>query len=460
MRFCWGGGHLLANNFLVSQENNTPKAETTTTTFNRVSITYDNSYGAVTDASTEAESGGLRTRLRFTFELNSNYVWNSSSVSISTTYSVGSVNSGVFTYTRTGDEWSSLFSFPDLYFYSLTFPVASLVKANFVSQTYNINYNLNGGSYGSSHPSTYNSSTSSQRLTVSKPSRTGYTFSSWTVSGASASLSGTTLTIPAKATGNITLTANWTANTYYIKYNGNGATSGSMSNTTCRYGSSYTLRTNTFARTGYNFLGWATSSTGGVVYYDKQSVSNLTTSNGVTVNLYAVWQIQTFNISVIINDSSLGVISSNGGTYNYGASFSVTATANHNSTFVEWVNLDTGETYTENPLNITVTEDLHLQAKFAPNTITVLADIGGEVRMTGFDLADNNSIVHLSALAYKGYRFAGWTVNDGTDLSAYGDTADIPYILVKGKIVTANFEIINNLDVNGETDNNESGNLI
>ena len=51
------GGHLLANNFLVSQENNNPKAETTTTTMNGVSITYNNTYGAVTDAS--SEGGGL-----------------------------------------------------------------------------------------------------------------------------------------------------------------------------------------------------------------------------------------------------------------------------------------------------------------------------------------------------------------------------------------------------------------
>ena len=78
-----------------------------------------------------------------------------------------------------------------------------------------------------------------------------------------------------------------TPDTYTISYASNGG-SGSMSNTTCTVGSSCTLRSNTFTRSGYEFLGWATTSTGAPVYDNAESVTNLT-SGGKTVTLYAAW---------------------------------------------------------------------------------------------------------------------------------------------------------------------------
>lgn len=78
-----------------------------------------------------------------------------------------------------------------------------------------------------------------------------------------------------------------TPETYTISYANNGG-SGSMSSTTCTVGSSCTLRSNTFTRSGYEFLGWATTSTGAPVYDNAESVTNLT-SGGKTVTLYATW---------------------------------------------------------------------------------------------------------------------------------------------------------------------------
>ena len=75
---------------------------------------------------------------------------------------------------------------------------------------------------------------------------------------------------------------------YSVKFNANGGT-GTMSNESFTYGTAKTLTANAFTRTGYAFQGWATSSGGSKVYNDKQSVSNLTTTAGATVNLYAKW---------------------------------------------------------------------------------------------------------------------------------------------------------------------------
>ena len=64
-----------------------------------------------------------------------------------------------------------------------------------------------------------------------------------------------------------------------------------MSNSVHYYGYSKKLNANTFSRIGYEFLGWSTSSTATTATYtDQKSVSNLTSTNGGTVNLFAVWK--------------------------------------------------------------------------------------------------------------------------------------------------------------------------
>lgn len=103
------------------------------------------------------------------------------------------------------------------------------------------------------------------------------------------SQSGNTYTI---GSGAGYLQALWIPNRYTIKYNGNGATSGSMINSSHIYDTAKVLTSNTYVRDGYEFLGWSTDSSSSAVakYTNKQSVINLSSTNGATVNLYAVWK--------------------------------------------------------------------------------------------------------------------------------------------------------------------------
>ena len=88
------------------------------------------------------------------------------------------------------------------------------------------------------------------------------------------------------------------ANTYTVKYNSNNG-SGSMSDDTFTYDQTYQLKTNAFSRTNYSFLGWSTNANSTTATYtDQQSVSNLTTTNSGTVNLYAIWQMNTFKVTL------------------------------------------------------------------------------------------------------------------------------------------------------------------
>ena len=85
--------------------------------------------------------------------------------------------------------------------------------------------------------------------------------------------------------------------------------------------------------------------------------------------------------------------------------------------------------------------------------VAAQATTGGEARITGVDLTETESTVHLSAISYTGYRFTGWTASDGTDLSAYSSSADIPLSLIEGKVITANFASTVSNDINSDTDN-------
>ena len=87
----------------------------------------------------------------------------------------------------------------------------------------------------------------------------------------------------------VTLYAIWKPNKYQIKYNSNSG-SGSMNNTSCTYDSNCKLLGNSFKKSGYKFIGWATAPTGSVKYNDVTSVKNLTAINDSVINLYAAWE--------------------------------------------------------------------------------------------------------------------------------------------------------------------------
>ena len=78
-------------------------------------------------------------------------------------------------------------------------------------------------------------------------------------------------------------------NTYTVVFDGNGNTSGTMAAQAMTFDTAVNLTANTFVRTGYNFAGWSTTPGGKCEYPDKASVMNLTTENGKTITLYAIW---------------------------------------------------------------------------------------------------------------------------------------------------------------------------
>ncbi len=162
-------------------------------------------------------------------------------------------------------------------------------KANTYSVVYNGNGKTGGTMSNSSH--TYDQA---KNLSTNQYTKTGYTFTSWNTK---ADGSGTTYTnekevknLTSTQGAKINLYAQWTPNTYTVKYNGNHATSGTTADTTHTYDVSKQLRENDYLRDGWKYMGWNTKADGtGTAYANQQSVKNLTSTNGAVVNLYAQW---------------------------------------------------------------------------------------------------------------------------------------------------------------------------
>ena len=147
--------------------------------------------------------------------------------------------------------------------------------------SYTVSYSANGGSGApSSQTKWYGTNLT---LSSTKPTRTGYSFSSWLSSAQSKTYN------PGDLYGynaSTTMTAQWTANTYTVSYNANGG-SGAPSSQTKTYGVALTLSSTKPTRTNYNFLGWGTSASSTTATY----AAGGSYTNNAAITLYAVWEL-------------------------------------------------------------------------------------------------------------------------------------------------------------------------
>ncbi len=120
----------------------------------------------------------------------------------------------------------------------------------------------------------------------SKPSLTGWTFDGWYNAKTGGKLVGkageTTTNLTSQQNTTVTLYAQWKANTYTVKFNADGGTCSTASQS-CTYDTSYSLPT--VSKKGYTFLGWTYN---GKTYSE---IKNLATSG--TITMTAQWKLIT-----------------------------------------------------------------------------------------------------------------------------------------------------------------------
>ena len=273
--------------------------------------------------------------------------------------------------------------------------------------------------------------------------KTGYSTSSWTTS----KTGGTEITYGSSkktsdlasniTTGNksITLYAKWVPNTYKIKFDGNGSTSGSTASMTMTYDVAKNLTANGFSKSGYHFSGWNTKADGsGISYYDKQSVKNLTATDGSTVTLYAQWSTNSYTIAFDGNGNTGGITSSMTMKFDVAKNLNKNGYTRTGYTFSKWNTKanGSGTNYTnqQSVKNLTTVNGgaVYLYAQWTPINYTIKFNGNGS---TGGSTASMSMIYdvakNLTANGFKrtGYIFNGWNANSSGTGTNYTDKQSV-----------------------------------
>jgi len=200
--------------------------------------------------------------------------------------------------------------------------------------SYTIAYVLNSGTAGSKAPTTANYNATFE---VSNPTRTGYTFNGWNITGMDscthtygsststatslANVTATSFKNLRQISGTVTFSAQWTPIAYTISYNSNGG-SGTMDSHTVNFGTSFKIKDNTFTKPGYSFVGWTTNSNGtndnygwfnASTYAGYSGTWNWTNGQyGIANNklvLYAMWKGNNYTLTLNNNGGNGGTTS-------------------------------------------------------------------------------------------------------------------------------------------------------
>ncbi len=174
------------------------------------------------------------------------------------------------------------------------------VYAIWSENSYTLHLDKNGGS-GTTVPATQYKYEASVTLPANVYTMKGYVLAGWSLTkgGEIVYLNGATVKhICPDKNGSITLYAVWEPVKYTVKFNANSG-EGQVDDAVMTYDSYKALPSaETLTKLGYHFIGWATTPTGGVAYSDGQSVRNLSDTNGAVLTFYAVWEINTYNVTL------------------------------------------------------------------------------------------------------------------------------------------------------------------
>ena len=139
----------------------------------------------------------------------------------------------------------------------------------------------------------------SQYTLPTEVTRTGYAFGGW-------ELNDEIVNTVKVTNADIELTAKWIPITYTVVFNANGGDGlPSEQSQNFTYDESQNLNENVFTRDGYTFVRWNTKEDGsGTFYADKAEVSNLSSTQGARVILYAQWKKIESSITIKFNEYS------------------------------------------------------------------------------------------------------------------------------------------------------------
>lgn len=237
----------------------------------------------------------------------------------------------------------------------------------------------------------------------------------------------------------VTLYANWKPNNYKVRYNGNGATSGTMTDSAHVYDTTKVLTRNAYARTGYTFTGWNTKHDGkGTAYADGASVKNLTSNKDGVVTLYAQWKANSYTLTY---DANGGTVSTSSKTLQYGDAFGILPTPKRDGhKFLGWYTSATGGTKVSETTKIDA-KNTTIYAHWDAYTLSINYHGDGAEYLHDFDFDENKElglvnvtgkdIVNVQTVRY-GSKLPDYGLLDGGRFKKTGYTAENLVMLLKG----------------------------
>lgn len=312
--------------------------------------------------------------------------------------------------------------------------------AHWEADNYIVVFNSSGGSGSMSDQTIKRDETTT--LAATAFSRTGYTFAGWNTKA-----DGTGTSYADKASvknlatgGTITLYAQWTANKYTVKFNGNGADELSTASKEVTYNSTYGELPNSI-RAGYNFIGWYTQPEGGVAITPDTKVAITDTQT-----LYAQWSqvkfLITFNANGGTSEMRQKLVSSDN---KYGVLPSA-----------EKIGYEFGGWYLDEAFTKQITEDTivkitknqEVYAKWMQKKYTVTFEVnGGTVDMKAKKVVAGKVYGVLPEAEKNGFEFAGWFTESGKEIASDSIvelTADI--------VLYAKWRLRGDVDADGDVD--------
>jgi len=268
---------------------------------------------------------------------------------------------------------------------------------------------------------TYNSGAS---VTVKAVPNAGFTFTNWTEG---VNIVSTNASYLFTLAGNRTLVANYNAIPFTVAVSSNplagGITTGSGI-----FNSGTQVTVNAVANVGFTFTNW----TEGLVSVSSNANYQFTIiGNRILVANY----IPITNTIAVSSNPLIGGTTGGGGTFNSGASVTVTAAANAGYTFTNWTEGLTVVSAVAN-YQFTVGGDRILKANYAKNFTLVVTAINGTVVKNPNQLTySNGTSVQLTALPNAGYSFTSWSGD------AAGVVNPLTIVMNSDKAITANFTI-------------------
>ncbi len=314
--------------------------------------------------------------------------------------------------------------------------------AQWSAEDYQVVFNGNGSTSGSMSPQAFTYK-ENKALTTNSFEKTGYTFKGWNTNQAQATIGKVEYKDGSQFTYNtldavVTLYAVWQPNTYFIIFNGNNNTSGSMDNQQFSYDVSEHINANAFEKTGYTFKEWNTQANGaGTRYENKAEVSNLTATNNGTITLYAIWQANTYQVIFHGNGSTSGEMSPQTFTYDQQQALNANAFVKDGATFTTWnTQADGRGSNYDNKQNVTnltnvANGQVDLYAQWSANNYQVIfnsnsSNVTGNTPNQEFKFGQTKNL-NKNGFKKIGYTFKEWNTQADGNGNGYNDEASFNY---------------------------------